>query len=989
MVKVLQCNMHRSRTADYLLAQIMRQCRADVVLISEQYKQKTGEAWFGDLSGTAAVWVPAFASVRKFGAGNGYSWVLINNTYFVSVYLTPNESVAAFDLKLQNLEDTIRTLGSRVVIGGDLNAKAEEWGMPKTDRRGTKILEMAARCGLVVANQGNTATFRRPGCAHTIPDVTLVAETVGRQLQNWRVTEEYTGSDHQYITYDISAANWKPEPIRSSGWNLSKLNNEKLLAAVSSRSATIRRIPENSATELVDRTMEILERACSESMPRRQPHRRAGVYWWNDEIAELRRECLKHRRRATRRRGRNLPTTQESTEYKIAKKRLKNAIRTSIKNRWDALTEDVNRDPWGLGFKIVMKRLAKGRPEIPMPAEHVCGIVEELFPSHPILEENLPTPNEPIDPFSERELAAAVKLLKNKKAPGPDGIPAEVLKLVAGNFPSFLLTMYNACLMEGTFPNRWKVQRLVLIPKGKGDPCAASAYRPLCMLDTAGKLLERMLLTRLQTITEGPSGLSSGQHGFRRGRSTLTAISELIAIYDSAQARNHCSRPIVALVALDVRNAFNSVKWSEINTALKIRFNIPTYLLRMIASYLKNRKLLFQTSGRTHEKVLTAGAAQGSILGPTLWNVAYDGIFSIPDLPDGATLIGYADDVAAVITGRTETEIQYTLNQVMRRVSSWLSEHGLSLAIEKTEVVLLTRRRMPLQVPLLVGGQTIITAPAVKYLGLQIDCRMRFKNHLEAVCAKAARVTTSLSKLMINVGGPSASRRRLLMSVVESVLLYGAEIWTGRVRKSSLGGMRAVQRRMALRICSAYRTVSGPAALVIAGVTPIELLASERKRLFEAGAEKNKANERTRTLEHWQAQWETEGRGRWTARMIADVRPWIQRRHGEVNYYLTQLLSGHGYFFQFLHKIGKVATSECPYGDAEADTACHTFFECQRWQQQREELTQNIGYVEPETLATVMLHSQTNWSSVENFARTILKKKHTETLDRREREPEG
>ena len=78
-----------------------------------------------------------------------------------------------------------------------------EWGTPTTNSRGRKILDMAARLELIVANRGSQTTFRRPGCNDTTPDITLVSEGFANQLREWKVLEDYTGSDHQYISYLI------------------------------------------------------------------------------------------------------------------------------------------------------------------------------------------------------------------------------------------------------------------------------------------------------------------------------------------------------------------------------------------------------------------------------------------------------------------------------------------------------------------------------------------------------------------------------------------------------------------------------------------------------------------------------------------------------------------------------------------------------------------------------------------------------------------
>lgn len=75
---------------------------------------------------------------------------------------------------------------------GDLNAKAVEWGMPTTDTKGRLIVEMAARTGLVVINEGNTSTFRRPGYTETIPDISLATEGLASCISGWRVIEDFT-----------------------------------------------------------------------------------------------------------------------------------------------------------------------------------------------------------------------------------------------------------------------------------------------------------------------------------------------------------------------------------------------------------------------------------------------------------------------------------------------------------------------------------------------------------------------------------------------------------------------------------------------------------------------------------------------------------------------------------------------------------------------------------------------------------------------------
>ena len=80
-------------------------------------------------------------------------------------------------------------------------------------------------------------------------------------------------------------------------------------------------------------------------------------------------------------------------------------------------------------------------------------------------------------------------------------------------------------------------------------------------------------------------------------------------------------------------------------------FDVPEYLLRILGDYLRDSSLVYDTDDGSKKKELTSRAAQRSILGPDIWNISYDGILRM-DMPEGTFLIGYADDIAAIIIAR-------------------------------------------------------------------------------------------------------------------------------------------------------------------------------------------------------------------------------------------------------------------------------------------------------------------------------------------------
>ena len=145
-------------------------------------------------------------------------------------------------------------------------------------------------------------------------------------------------------------------------------------------------------------------------------------------------------------------------------------------------------------------------------------------------------------------------------------------------------------------------------------------------------------------------------------------------------------------------------------------------------------------------------------------------------MPEDTSLVGYADDIVLVITIKNLEEVQRKLDAAMRHILSWLKGHSLQLATQKSEIVLLTRKRINTIVPVNIADVTIETKASVKYLGLWLDNKLSFVEHIRQACEKASRVAATLSWLMANVGGPKPSRRRLLLSVVNSSLLYGAEM---------------------------------------------------------------------------------------------------------------------------------------------------------------------------------------------------------------------
>ncbi|KAL1446222.1 hypothetical protein WDU94_003696, partial [Cyamophila willieti] len=163
-----------------------------------------------------------------------------------------------------------------------------------------------------------------------------------------------------------------------------------------------------------------------------------------------------------------------------------------------------------------------------MPKRTKLEIAEKLFPNHDIEEWQLSSVQESeIPPFTMDELLQVLVDIRNKKAPGPDGIVPEMVKIFLKTAPDFCLGLFNRLLKKGVFPTTWKSAKLVLIEKEKKPGDTESSYRPICLLDSMGKVFERLIKIRLEKEIVINGGLSPHQYGFMAGKSTIDAMLEV------------------------------------------------------------------------------------------------------------------------------------------------------------------------------------------------------------------------------------------------------------------------------------------------------------------------------------------------------------------------------------------------------------------------------------------------------------------------------
>lgn len=987
MIKVLQINLNRAHAAHADLERRVNREDINVCIISEANRNKSkskadrDQGWISDDTGDTAIWLPAGTKVTSSSSIRGITTAKLaeEDILIISCYFSPSRGMDEFEDYLSQIDSVLQSSGGRTLIAGDFNAASRLWGSDANCSRGREIEDMAARGNLHIINDGNRPSVCRPQGTSFV-DLTMT--TNPSDIIGWTVRDEAVpGSDHLYIEFQIKARTTNRHAAPRTVWKAKNLKQEVLIEILDKECKKL-----NQQRALIDETSvsSILRKACEEACTTLPRHIRGKppCYWWTPEVADLRRETNIARRHYVRARRVAADDAVYMEPYKKdyfgKKKKYANAIMAAKREGWTELIRKLRDDVWGMPYKIVRGKL--GSKRLKLPSEKIDRAITQLFPEgHPFPREPVQVDENEVPKVTVMEVIAAADRMAPHKAAGPDGVPPEVTKKMMKRWPGIFAKMTSAILAKGVFPSMWKTATLVLIPK----PKKPDAYRPICLLDTIAKGVETIINNRLQEELE-EDRLSERQFGFRRGRSTLTALDTVYNMVAEERKRPWQRRNRCLMVLLDVQNAFNSIEWEVILDSLRTK-GISPYLRRILSSYLQDRYIIDE-EGRKH--TMSAGVPQGSVLGPTLWNSGYDGVLDI-NLPQGAKTIAYADDLALLVTGRTMEALEATAQEALDAIEYWMRRNRLKLAPEKTEAVMLVKRRKERTPKVNLAGHAIAISKTVKYLGVTLQAELTGVEHVRQATLKAAKAATDIAKILPRTYGASEAQRRVLSTVSQSIALYGAPVWAPRALtlKKNIEALDRAQRTAGIRISRCYRTVSTEAIMVIAGVAPWSLSADERTfihRLHQrqeapyASETDDEDDEQTEeeikdeTITRWQHRWDQADKGRWTHQCIPSIKSWIDRKHGEVTYFTAQMLTGHGCFRRFLHRIGKAAEPTCSLCALdEEDDPHHTFIVCPTFAMQR----RTILAVDVPDMVRQMLSSENEWERISRLVACILKKK--------------
>ena len=338
------------------------------------------------------------------------------------------------------------------------------------------------------------------------------------------------------------------------------------------------------------------------------------------------------------------------------------------------------------------------------------------------------------------------------------------------------------------------------------------------------KVFEKVLLSRLSWLAKAHNWFHDHQHGFREAKSTESAAYQLVAYIENAFAKGQYT----ATAFIDIQSAFDKANHQAILAALE-RKDCPVYLVRIIASFLNSRKATLVNENNSFTAELHTGCPQGSVLSAFLWLVLVDDVLQLPFDFDFLNL-AYADDITLSTSHTDPVAATAQLQAICAAVGNWANTVELKINSGKTTFMLFSRKRSPLPaVSLQLDGRPIQPVLQFLYLGLLLDHRLNWQPHVQAKCLLAKKLFFSARRhLAVTWGLTSQRLRKLYLSSIEPMLLYGCSLWCPAIDKTrTLTILRSTQRSLTLVILRVFKSTSIEACLALSHLLPIELRIAE------------------------------------------------------------------------------------------------------------------------------------------------------------------
>ena len=393
-----------------------------------------------------------------------------------------------------------------------------------------------------------------------------------------------------------------------------------------------------------------------------------------------------------------------------------------------------------------------------------------------------------LNPTTQLEIEQKIDNLAPKTSCGHDRISNKLLKDLKSSISYPLTIIFNQSISSGHFPNMMKVAETIPLYKGKEWDEVVN-YRPIGLLMTISKLLEKIIYTCVYSFLEEHNILYDSQYGFHSKRSCNQAITELTGRL--LQAKEHSLHS--AAIFLDLSKAFDTLN-HEVLLAKLHRYGIRGVANDWFRHYLTDWTLRAKVPVSSNHVSysncydITYGTTQGSCLGPLLFILFCN---DVQYLPLYGHLILFADNTTLLSSQRSIKFLKYTLQHDMELLIQWFKANQLSLNMSKTMLVRFWPDNNNFIIE--VNNEPIKEAEATKFLGVIVDNKLTWSPHIAFLNQKllANKHLLRVARNLLDFN----CLRSIYYAHIYSHLSYGILAWGSMAKKSNINSLFAIQKQ--------------------------------------------------------------------------------------------------------------------------------------------------------------------------------------------------